>query len=296
MNCAINQSITSHQIRRLFTHGYLDDIIEKDKLINRTKVIDTHAHIYDEQFDADRDEVIVRAREQGIKHMLLPNIDEHTVYPMFEMCNKYPGMCFPMLGLHPTSVDPDFENKLESIATHLDNDTLVGIGEIGIDLYWDKQYADLQTEVFRIQIGWAKKHNLPISIHCRKSYNEIVSVLKKEQNGSLSGVFHCFPGNVRQAEEVIGLGFMIGVGGVVTYKNAEMANVVQHVGIEHILTETDAPYLPPVPFRGKRNESAYIYHIVEKIAELKGIPFEEVANATTHNAERLFFRIVPESV
>ncbi len=258
-------------------------------------MIDTHVHLYDEQFDADRDAVIARAVECGVMRMLLPNIDTQSVRPMLDTCERYPDRCFAMVGLHPTSVGPDFEQQLDAIGSYLNNKHVVAVGEIGIDLYWDKQYFDLQTKAFRIQIGWAKKYGLPVSIHCRKSYNEIVSVLKKEQDGSLTGVFHCFPGNVKQAEEVIGLGFMLGIGGVVTYKNAEMATVVKHAGIEHILTETDAPYLPPVPFRGKRNESAYIYNIVQKIAELKGISVEETAKATTDNADRIFSRYAKEA-
>jgi len=214
------------------------------------------------------------------------------VQPMLDVCRQYPDRCFPMLGLHPTSVDKDFEQQLELIESYLGRTKIVAIGETGVDLYWDRQYMDQQLEAFRIHIGWAKRYQVPLSIHCRKSYNEIISVLKKEQDGSLTGVFHCFPGNVRQAEEVIKLGFMLGIGGVVTYKNAEMAAVVQHVGIEHILTETDAPYLPPVPFRGKRNESAYIYYIVQKIAELKSMSACEVAEATCTNAERIFTGIV----
>ncbi len=251
-------------------------------------MVDTHAHLYDELFDGDRDAVVARAVSCGVGHMLLPNIDTQTVQPMLDVCRQYPGRCFPMLGLHPTSVDNDFERQLEIIASYLDHTKVVAIGEIGIDLHWDKQYVGQQIEAFRTQIGWAKKYKLPLSIHCRKSYNEIIAVLKKEQDGSLTGVFHCFPGNVRQAEEVTGLGFMLGIGGVVTYKNAEMATVVQHTGIEHILTETDAPYLPPVPFRGKRNESAYIYNVVQKIAELKSMPVDEVASITNANAERVF--------
>ena len=255
-------------------------------------MIDTHAHLYDEQFEHDLDAVITRASDSGVGRMLLPNIDAQTVQPMLEVCRQYPARCFPMLGLHPTSVHEDFEQQLEIIASYLDHTKIVAIGEIGVDLYWDRQFLDQQLEAFRIQIGWAKKYKLPLSIHCRKSYNEIISVLKKEQDGTLTGVFHCFPGNVRQAEEVVKLGFMLGVGGVVTYKNAEMATVVQNVGIEHILTETDAPYLPPVPFRGKRNESAYIYHIVQKIAELKSMSHTEVADVTDANAERVFSGIV----
>jgi len=251
-------------------------------------MVDTHAHIYLEQFESDRDAVIARAVECGVERMLLPNIDVPTLEPMLEVCRQFPGRCFPMLGLHPTSVDEHFERQLAIIEPHLAHTEIVAIGETGVDLYWDKQYIGQQLDAFRIQIGWARKYGLPLSIHCRKSYNEIISVLKKEQDGTLTGVFHCFPGNLRQAEEVIALGFMLGIGGVVTYKNAEMATVVQHTGIEHLLTETDAPYLSPAPFRGKRNESAYIYNIVQKIAELKSMSVSEVAEATNANAERTF--------
>ena len=256
------------------------------------KMVDTHAHLYDEQFELDLDAVISHAAGSSVGRILLPNIDALTVQPMLEVCRQYPDRCFPMLGLHPTSVHEDFEQQLEFIASYLDFTNIVGIGEIGVDLYWDKQYLAQQLEAFRIQIGWAKKYKLPLSIHCRKSYNEIISVLKKEQDGSLTGVFHCFPGNVRQAEEVINLGFMLGIGGVVTYKNAEMATVVQHVDVEHILTETDAPYLPPVPFRGKRNESAYVVHITQKISELKSMTLSELADITNANAERVFPGII----
>ena len=254
-------------------------------------MVDTHAHLYDEQFDGDRDAVIARAVTCGVGRMLLPNIDVQTIEPMLEMCKQYPDRCFPMLGLHPTSVDKDFEKQLEIIESYLAHTKVVAIGETGIDLYWDKQYFDQQIESFRIQIGWARKYGLPLSIHCRKSYNEIIAILKKEQDGFLSGVFHCFPGNIRQAEEVTRLGFMLGIGGVATYKNSEMATVVQYMGIEHLLTETDAPYLPPVPYRGRRNESTYIYDVVQKIAELKSMPVNEVADATNANAERVFFNL-----
>ena len=251
-------------------------------------MIDTHAHLYDVQFDGDRDAVIARAVKCGVEKMLLPNIDVDTVQQMLDTSSRYPDRCFPMLGLHPTSVDKDFERQLEIIGSYLEHTKIVAIGETGVDLYWDKQYLGEQLEAFRVQIGWAKKYRLPLSIHCRKSYNEIISILKKEQDGTLSGVFHCFPGNLRQAEDVTALGFMLGTGGVVTYKNAEMATVVQHIGIEHILTETDAPYLPPQSFRGKRNESAYILNIVQKIAELKSMSVSEVADATNANAMRIF--------
>ena len=255
-------------------------------------MVDTHAHLYDGQFADDRDATVSRAVERGVGRMLLPNIDAQTIQPMLDTCKLFHGRCFPMMGLHPTSVGKDFERQLEVIEPYLKHNEIVAIGEIGVDLYWDKQYLGQQLEAFRIQIGWAKKLGLPVSIHCRKSFNEIISVLKKEQDGSLSGVFHCFPGNLRQAREVITLGFALGVGGVATYKNAEIATVVQHIAIEHILTETDAPYLPPTPFRGKRNESAYIHYIVQKIAELKSISVSEVAEATNANAERIFSKII----
>lgn len=255
-------------------------------------MVDTHAHLYDEQFDDDRDTVVARAVDCGVELMLLPNIDVQTVQPMLEVCSQYPGHCFPMLGLHPTSVDEDFRRQLTIIESYLGKTEIVAIGETGIDLYWDKQYLSQQLEAFRVQIGWAKQLKLPLSIHCRKSYNEIISVLKKEQDGSLTGVFHCFPGNFRQAEEITALGFMLGIGGVVTYKNAEMATVVQYTGIEHLLAETDAPYLPPVPFRGKRNESAHVFNVIQKIAELKSVPVSEISEAINVNAKRIFNKLI----
>ena len=252
---------------------------------------DTHAHLYDGQFDDDREDVIGRAIAQGVHRMLLPNINGQTVQPMFDLCRKYPRNCFPMIGLHPTDVGPGFRQQLDSLVKYLDRDDVIGIGEIGVDLYWDTQYKDQQLEAFRIQVGWAKQRNLPISVHCRKSFDEIMSVLRSEQDGSLTGVFHCFPGNIRQAEEVIRLGFAIGIGGVVTYKNAKMADVVKNIDIHHILTETDAPYLPPDPFRGKRNESAYIQYIVRKIAGLKGLSDKEVSDITDSNTRRVFHKL-----
>ncbi|MDR1667445.1 MAG: TatD family hydrolase [Bacteroidales bacterium] len=251
-------------------------------------MIDTHTHLYDEAFDADRDKVIARAMEEGVDRMLLPNIDASTVEPMLELCRRYGDVCFPMIGLHPTSVGLDFEQQLIKLEPHLKNRQVVAIGETGIDLYRDKQYLRQQTESFRIHIEWAKKHRLPLVIHCRNSYNEIIAELKQAQDGKLRGVFHCFPGNERQADEVTGLGFMLGIGGVVTYKNAEMAKVVQHTDITHLLTETDAPYLPPVPYRGKRNESAYLSLVVQMIAGLKSVPVEEVAAQTAKNAQNCF--------
>jgi TatD DNase family protein len=251
-------------------------------------MIDTHAHLYDKQFSKDLDVVIDTAIEAGVEQFLLPNIDTNTIEPMFRICKLYPKRCFPMLGLHPTAVDKNFEKHLKTIEGYLSDTTIVGIGEIGIDLHWDKQYLAQQIEAFRIQIGWAKKLKLPLSIHCRKSYNELISILKKEQDGTLTGVFHCFPGNVQQALQVIELGFMIGIGGVVTYKNAEMATVAQQIDPKYILVETDAPYLHPEPTRRRRNESAEIKTIIQKIAHLKSMPENELAAITVANTQRVF--------
>lgn len=254
-------------------------------------MVDTHAHLYDAAFDNDRHEVMARAADCGVDCMLLPNINAESVMPMLQVCRQYAARCFPMLGLHPTDVKADFERDLDAIAAYLDCVDAVAIGEIGIDLHWDKEFVNQQIEAFSIQLGWAKRYGLPVAIHCRKSYNEILAVLKKEQNGTLSGVFHCFPGNVRQAHELVEMGFMLGIGGVVTYRNAEMANVVAQTPLEYLLTETDAPWLAPAPFRGKRNESAYIYNTVQKIAELKSVSISEVAAITSANAKRIFTKI-----
>ncbi|MDR0713775.1 MAG: TatD family hydrolase [Bacteroidales bacterium] len=252
-------------------------------------MIDTHTHLYDEAFNADRDAAIARAMEKGVKRLLLPNIDASTVEPMMNLCHRYKGVCFPMIGLHPTSVGHDFEQQLTRLEPCLKDGSAVAIGETGIDLYWDKQYLKEQIASFRIQIGWAKKYNLPLVIHCRNSYHEIIAELKQAHDEKLRGVFHCFPGNERQADEVTAMGFMLGIGGVVTYKNAEMAKVVRHTDISRLLTETDAPYLPPVPHRGKRNESAYLTVIVQTIAALKSVTEEEVAFQTEKNAQKCFF-------
>ncbi|MDR1673011.1 MAG: TatD family hydrolase [Bacteroidales bacterium] len=259
-------------------------------------MIDTHTHLYDSQFDADREAVMTRALQAGVSRMLLPNIDASTVSPMLALCRRYEGVCHPMLGLHPTSVDATFGQQTEYLAQHLNDSRIAAIGETGIDLYRDRQYVGEQIEAFRIHIGWAKQYRLPLVIHCRNAYREITEEIKREQDGTLTGVFHCFPGDVQQAGEVTAMGFMLGIGGVVTYKNADMARVVQCIDIHHILIETDAPYLPPVPHRGKRNESTYLYHIVQAIAALKSMPEEEVIRYTTANAMRTFPKIANNNI
>ncbi len=233
--------------------------------------------------------VIDRAVAAGVTRMLLPNIDGSSWEPMLALALQYPGKLYAMAGLHPTSVLPEtVEKEILNVEQQLETGRFIAIGEIGIDLYWDKTHQSLQEEVFRQQLRLAIKYRLPVAIHVRNSYNEVWRILKQEMTPGLRGVFHCFPGNEIQARQVTELGFMLGIGGVVTYKNSAMQKVVAEVGLEHLLLETDAPFLTPVPFRGKRNEPAYIPLIAEKIAELCNTKVIEVAEKTTRNALNLF--------
>ena len=225
----------------------------------------------------------------GVEKILLPNIDSTSWKPMLELALKYPGTCFPMAGLHPTSVLPETINEeLAEVTLQLETGNYIAVGEIGIDLYWDKTQQGLQEETFRYQIQLAKKHKLPVAIHVRKSFDEVWNIIKKEAGPDLRGVFHCFPGDEAQAWRVIEAGFLLGIGGVVTFKNSGLQKVVAMVGPEHIILETDAPFLAPAPYRGKRNEPAYIPIIAKKVAELCSLTVEEVADVTTTNALRLF--------
>lgn len=251
--------------------------------------IDTHTHFYLEEFDNDRALCTQKAKDAGITHMLLPNIDQSSWEPMLALSKSDKQFFFPMAGLHPTSVLPQtIESELEKVEQYLSSETFVAIGEIGIDLYWDKTHLSLQEEVFTHQLRLAKKHQLPVAIHVRNSYNEVWRILKKEAGNGLQGVFHCFPGNEIQAREVVEAGFLLGIGGVVTYKNSVMQKAVQEVGLQHIILETDAPFLTPVPYRGKRNESAYVPIIAQKVADLCAETLENTAVVTTENAKRLF--------
>lgn len=250
--------------------------------------IDTHTHLYAEEFSADLDVAIQRALDKNVNTLLLPDIDQSTRPEMHALSNKFPDVCLPMIGLHPTSVKEDYKEELKEIEATISSRKFFGIGETGIDLYWDKTFINEQIDSFTFQIELAIQHQLPIVIHSRKSLNEIISILKKYKNKSLTGIFHCFPGNIREAEQIIDMGFYMGIGGVVTYKNSTMAEVVRHFDLSHVVLETDAPYLTPVPFRGKRNESSYIPLIAEYIAQLKSINIEEVAEKTTANAKKLF--------
>lgn len=251
-------------------------------------LIDTHTHQYSKEFDKDRAESIQRCLDNGIKKLYLPNVDSESIARMLEMEQQFPGVCFAMMGLHPCSVQAGYKEELAIVKEWLDKRKFVAIGEIGIDLYWDKTFLKEQQDAFSQQIRWAMEYKLPIVIHARDSFNEIFEVMDSFDQLP-AGIFHCFTGNLEQAEKVISYGgFRMGIGGVLTYKNSGLDKVLEQVGLEHLVLETDSPYLAPVPHRGKRNESAYVKIVAERLAEIKKVPYEEVAAITTRNAQELF--------
>ncbi|MBN1118648.1 MAG: TatD family hydrolase [Bacteroidales bacterium] len=250
--------------------------------------IDTHSHLYLSQFDNDIDLCISRSLEAGVNKIILPNIDSESVEPMCQLAEKDNELFKPLIGLHPTHVKENFEDELNNIFTALSEKRNYGVGEIGIDLYWEKTFIEEQKVAFEKQVRYALAKDLPIVIHSRESYCEILEVLKMINCQGYKGIFHAFPGNSEQAHQVIEMGFYIGIGGVVTFKNSHLPEVVSKIDLNHIVLETDSPYLAPVPYRGKRNESCYIPIIAEKIAELSGSTIEEVARHTTDNASKLF--------
>jgi len=252
------------------------------------KLVDTHTHLYLEEFKDDRREVVEAAINANVETMLLPNIDSGTVDDMNSLATAFPENCFPMMGLHPTSVKDEYEKDLAMVEHLLNKGAYIAVGEIGIDLYWDKTYREQQIDAFRIQLKLAKKHKLPVSIHTRNSFEEIYPIVKEELNDDLKGVFHCFLGSEEEAKKIMDLGFLMGVGGVITFKKATIGDVVKNIPNNYLVFETDAPFLTPVPFRGKRNQSAYIKYIAEKTAIIKGVTFEEIATVTTENAKKLF--------
>jgi TatD DNase family protein len=251
-------------------------------------LIDTHAHIYSEDFINDIDEVLQHAYDNDVKKIILPNIDSASIKRLIDLSDTYPHLLYPLMGLHPTSVSSDYQDELQAIEYWLEKRKFYGIGEIGIDLYWDRTYIREQKAVFGIQIQMAKSKGLPIVIHMRDSFNEIYDIIKCEQDGNLKGVFHCFSGDEEEAGKVIDMGFLLGIGGPVTYKNNHLSGIIRNIPLNHIVIETDSPYLAPVPKRGRRNESAYLVYIAQKIAEIYDISVEEVAKVTTENARQLF--------
>ena len=250
--------------------------------------IDTHTHLYDAQFDEDRPEMIARALAAGVERMYLPNCDSGTLAAMQQLCAAFPDHCFPMMGLHPCSVKEDYKKELKLVQHELETGKYVGVGEIGLDYHWDTTFVADQQEAFRLQTDWAIALNLPVIIHTRKSLEDGIAIVREKQQGSLKGIFHCFSGTVEEAKEIIELGFYIGIGGVLTFKNSTLSETLSQIDLRHIVLETDAPYLAPVPYRGKRNESAYIPLIAHKLAEIKSCPVEMVAATTSENARKLF--------
>lgn len=251
-------------------------------------MIDTHAHIYLEQFKEDINDVIERAQEAGLSKIYLPNIDHTSIDDMLELEAKYPELCLATMGLHPCSVNKDFEQELYQVENWLTKRKFVAIGEMGTDLYWDKSFVDQQVEAFNIQCDWAKQYQIPIIIHCRESIDMTIELVEKQKTDELTGVFHCFNGTVEQAEKIKALGFHIGLGGVSTFKNAGMDKVIPALDLAHVVLETDSPYLSPVPHRGKRNEPAFVKLVAQKVADLKEMPLSDLDEITTQNARKLF--------
>lgn len=249
---------------------------------------DTHTHLYLPEFDNDREAVLERAFLNNVSKIYLPNIDASTVDPMLRLVEQFPGQIFPMMGLHPTSVKENYREELRNVRTWLDKKIFKGLGEVGIDLYWDTDYKELQIKAFREQILYSLEYRLPLVIHIRNSFNEVFNVLDEFTGHSLYGIFHSFTGNIEQARKAIRMGFKIGINGIVTFKNSGLSEVVKKIGLENIVLETDAPYLSPVPKRGKRNESSYLKYTGEKIAEIYSVDLETVAKMTTENAKQVF--------
>lgn len=254
------------------------------------KFIDTHTHLFLKQFSGDIDSVIENAIASGVSKMFLPNISSSTTKAMMELCRKYPKNCFPMMGLHPCDVKKEsLEKELLHVEGMLEKNKFIAVGEIGLDLYWNKTTLDIQKAAFETQIKLAKKHQLPIVIHVRESFNEAIEIVEKLNDEGLSGVFHCFTGDVGDAKRITDLGnFYLGIGGVLTFKNAGVDKTIKEIDLKHLILETDSPYLTPTPFRGKRNESKYILNIAQKLAEVKGVSLEEIAEITNKNANNLF--------
>ncbi len=250
--------------------------------------IDTHAHIYVKDFDEDRAEMLRQCDDLEVKRIYMPNIDHTSIDSMLEVEHRHPKQCFSMMGLHPCSVKRDFESELYRVEEWLTKRKFAAVGEMGTDLHWDKTFWEQQQEAFRIQVGWAKKFKLPIVIHCRESIDETIALLEPLLDGQLTGIFHCFSGNLEQANKIIAMGFYLGIGGVVTFKNGGLDKILPEIDLKHIVLETDSPYLAPTPHRGKRNSPLYVPLIAEKIAEIKKKTPDEVKLLTTKNALNLF--------
>lgn len=251
-------------------------------------IIDTHCHLYLNEFKQDIPEVIARAENEGVKHFYLPAIDSSEMDNLLLLESRFPGKCHAMVGLHPCSVKENYLEELAVVKNWLAKRKFTAVGEIGLDFYWDKSFVKEQYIAFRVQIELSLQYKLPIVIHTRNAMQEAIDVVKEFVPAGVKGIFHCFGGTVEQANEITNAGFYLGIGGVLTYKKSGLAEVLQHISLKHMVLETDSPYLTPVPYRGKRNESSYLKYVVEKLAEIKKVSKEEVASVTTANAEKIF--------
>lgn len=252
-------------------------------------LIDTHTHLYSEEFNADRTEMINRALAKGVAHFFVPAIDSSYFNSMEQIRQQYPENVHLMMGLHPCYVKPEtYEKELMFVEQELDKGGYAAVGEIGIDLYWDKSTLKIQQQAFAMQIQWAKQRDLPINIHCREAFDEVFEVLEQERSGNLYGIFHCFTGTKEQAQRALDLNMKLGIGGVATFKNGKIDQFLNEIPLEEIVLETDAPYLAPVPFRGKRNESSYVALVAGRLAEIYNVPVSEIARQTTNNALNIF--------
>jgi len=258
------------------------------KIKNNLMLTDTHAHLYAKQFDNDREEMLQHANKQGITRFYLPNIDRASIDGMLQLEAAHPDQCFAMMGIHPCSIKADYKDELAVAEDWLGKRSFCAVGEIGIDLYWDKTFLEEQKKAFIVQLNWAKELRVPIVIHARDSLDMLIDLVKQEKDEHLQGIFHCFGGTLKQAQAIMDLEFYMGLGGVLTFKKANLGAVIKDVPMNYLVLETDAPYLAPVPHRGKRNESAYIRIVAEKLAEVKDISLEEVAEITTKNALKIF--------
>lgn len=252
------------------------------------QLIDTHIHLYDEAFRADLDQVMRRSQRSGVKKLYMPNLNAESIAPMLALEAQHPARVRSMVGLHPCYVNEHFEQELYAIEEVLQKHPFVAVGEVGMDLHRSTAHRDRQQAAFDVQVKWAKRHRLPLSLHCREAFTPAVRTLEKHQDGSLTGVFHCFGGRLKEAHQIMDLGFVIGIGGIVTFKNAALPGVVRYIPLEYLVLETDGPYLAPSPHRGTRNEPAYLVAVAERLAEIKQISFGDVAAVTTENALRIF--------
>jgi|TARA_B110000902_G_scaffold146076_1_gene168523 TatD DNase family protein len=251
-------------------------------------ITDTHTHLYSEQFDEDREDMIQRAKDAGVSRFFIPAIDSSYTESMFALEKENPNDVFLMMGLHPTSVKENYLEELAHVKNWIDKRIFYAIGEIGIDLYWDKSFLVQQQEAFRTQIKWAKEKKIPIVIHCRDAFDEIFEILESEKSDDLRGIFHCFTGTLEQAKQAISYNMKLGIGGVATFKNGKIDKFLNEIGLQHIVLETDSPYLAPTPFRGKRNESSYITNVIDKLVAIYGISFQEIVEITTQNSKDVF--------